>query len=553
VLAVVSGGVWRSTDYGANWSPVLPDDSSIAVRQLAFNRTSDDVYLATSRGLFHSPDRGASWFSEDMVGGAEPTSVAIAFDGATMYVPTKKGLYVTKNRGAKWEVRDSVTDIRAIAVSQKAPYSVFIATSEGLKSSDDRGATWKSVTLPAQNVTNVVALESTLHVVADSTHYRSSDGGKTWPAISSAGVVKFLMAVSKVDLLARSNDRLVHSGDAGTTWREMALASDLPLATFAVPPDRPREIWSGLFYDGISVSSDGGKSWSSRNHGLTAQSIHALASDPASPAMVYAAAGHLYRSADHGRTWEILRRTTGVPITDVIVGGDGAIYATLATEVERSTDAGKTWLKLEEPKFPGVVTSDPQSKRGLYTLKGTQLAHSDDRGATWKTIGSELAGVGRVIPASGKSLYILGSRGVSYSDNGGKEWSRLQLELGEGTKITGLTEAAKDPKVVYLATTAGAFRSTNGASGPFEKLTGGLPNVAVTAIATHPDRNESIVATTDGQGVFASNDRGDHWVAFRETSPLNGRVILDLADPTGTYVLVGTQGQSVWSIEIPKR
>jgi hypothetical protein len=109
------------------------------------------------------------------------------------------------------------------------------------------------------------------------------------------------------------------SDDGGNSWQSCAPLTDLPSATewsfpprpdthhvrtLAVHPEDPERLAVGIEAGALVRSADGGDSWSERPPG-SRRDNHALATHPAAPDRVYAAAGDGYaESGDAGATWE---------------------------------------------------------------------------------------------------------------------------------------------------------------------------------------------------------------------------------------------------------
>jgi hypothetical protein len=98
-----AGGVWRSTDGGANWTPVFDQQKGLSVGALAIDPADHSVWVGTGEantnadaftgnGVYRSADHGRSW---QLVGNSLPNYLMyqITFDGqGHVYAATSRGL-----------------------------------------------------------------------------------------------------------------------------------------------------------------------------------------------------------------------------------------------------------------------------------------------------------------------------------------------------------------------------------------------------------------------------------------------------------------------------
>jgi uncharacterized protein (TIGR03437 family) len=124
--------------------------------------------------------------------------------------------------------------------------------------------------------------------------------------------------------------------------------------------------------------------------------------------------------------------------------------------------------------------------------------------------------------------------------NGGKTWSNLFL--GPAIVVNAIVAAPSAPSVVYVATNAGIFRSSdNGAT--FSATAGKGLLGQVSALAVDAGSSTTLYAATP-QGIFVSTDGASHWQA--STNGISGRGITVLvAHPTQAgAVFAGVQNPS---------
>jgi photosystem II stability/assembly factor-like uncharacterized protein len=247
-------------------------------------------------------------------------------------------------------------------------------------------------------------------------------------------------------------------------------------------PDRPNVFYVGQVDGGVWKSTDYGRTWNPVFDGQDTQSIGAIAVAPSDSSVIYVASGE------------------GLHRPDLSVG-DG-IY--------RSADAGKTWTHLglrDGQQIPALVV-DPASPNRLFAAV---LGH----------------------PYGPNT-----ERGIFRSQDGGKTWEKV-LYKDQNTGGSDVAIDPKDPQIIYASmwdarlgpwedkntyegTHGGLFKSTDGGS-TWKQLTDGLPqdlvqiNIAIAAsdpnriYATLSTKEESTYASSNGLGVYRSDDAGMSW------------------------------------------
>jgi len=163
------GGLLRSTDGGLNWE--LKSESNYYGQTLALSPTGDRLYLGALYGhTLVSEDEGQTWLdlTEDI---PDPrvwsTDLAFGADGA-LYLATDRGVYHSPDGGEAWSRASTglplrPTDgtpqsVRALSVHDGRLYAALVEG--GLFVSDDLGESWRS-TITGQPASPVVTSPTT--------------------------------------------------------------------------------------------------------------------------------------------------------------------------------------------------------------------------------------------------------------------------------------------------------------------------------------------------------------------------------------------------------
>ncbi|HYO99254.1 MAG TPA: carboxypeptidase regulatory-like domain-containing protein, partial [Pyrinomonadaceae bacterium] len=116
--AGVAGGIWKSTDAGASWTPLDDFMPNIAVTTLAFDPDNPDTIWAGTgegyfngdavrgAGIFRSTNAGANWFRLPATNNADfhyvQKLVVSPANSNNIYAATRTGLMRSINNGASW-------------------------------------------------------------------------------------------------------------------------------------------------------------------------------------------------------------------------------------------------------------------------------------------------------------------------------------------------------------------------------------------------------------------------------------------------------------------
>lgn len=240
-IAAATGGVWKSTDAGVEFTSIWPASNPQSIGALAITSTGtlfaglgeanpgggSITYGGT--GVYRSVDGGTTWehvglansgrIGRIAVDPTDPQHIFVAAAGDLFNLGGERGVYESTDGGSTWMlVLGGDTDTTGavdLAIDPRNPTRVFAAMwdhrrepdlrtyggrGSGLYRSVDGGSTWQRLTngLPAADVTIGrigVALAATnpqrVYAIVNRTNglfqgfYRSDDGGDTWTNLPS--------------------------------------------------------------------------------------------------------------------------------------------------------------------------------------------------------------------------------------------------------------------------------------------------------------------------------------------------------------------------------
>jgi photosystem II stability/assembly factor-like uncharacterized protein len=539
-VAAATGGVWKSPDNGANFTPLWP----------ATNPQAMGALVITSNGTLFA---GA--------GEANPGGGSITYGGA--------GIYRSTDHGATWQ-QVGLTDsgaIGRIAVDPTDPQHLFVAAAgnlfnpggeRGVYETIDGGATWTRVLNGDNDTTGAVdlAIDPTNpnRVFAAMWDHRREPDLRRYGGVGSG---------------------LYRSTDGGTTWQR--LTNGLPGADatigrigVALSPSNPQRVYAIVnqtngFFQGFYRSDDGGHSWTNVPPDTKLSDAQAsfgwwfgrLWVDPVNQARVFAAGVSLCESQDSGATF-----TEHVnPHADhhamvwdpkvagrVYLGNDGGVYR---SDNNASNDQWTKAVSQPYTQFYSVDVSEQDASRLVGGAQDNGVNRSYD-GPSWNyyVFGDGLAAL--INPVDQNYVYGCYQYGNCYrSTDGGTTTTYFTPAIAAGNRrnwFAPLVFAPSNPAILYFGGTR-VHRSTNNAatwSVISPDLTGGpgrdtsYPFGTVTTVASAKTDANRILAGTDDGRLWFTNNLGANWT--RVTDPdLPGTWVTRVAvDPANALVAYAT-------------
>ena len=290
-------------------------------------------------------------------------SLGLVRVGQALVAVTYLWAHVSKDWGSHWqEVTGLPPGARFQAVLEAAG-SVYIATSDsGIYKSVDQGATFQL--LPGSPA------------VAGS--------GPPFRGITALGKRGDTIFAGAQGLGASA--ALFRSVDGGATFTETA-RTGLAVSAIQGFAETPGALWVAT-PAGVFRSLDDGSTWSVEGKGLTAPTVHRMASGSGA---VYAVAqgqtSDVFRTADEGHTWSgaLLPRLVpgpliiGLPLASIAARGSAAIALDSGGQgIFRTLDGGASWVSLREPS--ALFARDRRRDDRRRDLRVGLLQHSQERG-----------------------------------------------------------------------------------------------------------------------------------------------------------------------------
>ena len=572
-VAGADGGVWRTTDGGANWTPLTNVMPTSAMGALAMDPTDENVlYAGTGEanfanhsryglGLYRTADGGETW--EQL---AEGTFAGRCFSRIVVDPGSPNVLYAAVTHAGGFPVA-----VAARGHPQTwGPLGVFKST--------DHGATWTHLTngLPDLSATDLaIDPTSPLVLYAAIGHifghlgngvYKSIDGGASWTRLSgglptsSVGRISLAISPSTPAVLytihtyactdtggGASTLNVYKTIDGGATWTpqnpgNFQASYGWYLSTVMVHPTDPNTVFVG----GLNLlrSTSGGGNWSY----VTPPHVdmHALAWDAAGR-LVVGDDGGVHRSGDLGSSWTshnqglgCIQFYAGLSLSpadpNYVYGGtqdNGTNYRTEDSQLWTQVFGGDGGYTAVRPDHPNYVFAEYQGSGNLY--------RSTNYGWNFSYSGSGISGSDRhcflppyTVNADNDAQMLYGTHRIYYSGDAGSSWSVRSGDLTAGSgAIRCLVSAPSWPQTVYVVTNDGNVQVSTDFGNSWIPVLSGVPGWPRTTrqIAVHPEDDQRAILAVSNFGVdqlLLTEDRGAAW------TPIDG----DLPDiPVNTVAI----------------
>ena len=502
---------------------------------------SGDSYPGS--GLYQSTDSGLTWQStfgwpegaadkidQDVrtfprrIGSMALRSFRMAFGSVFLDNSLPAGLYLTDLQGAAgmypcefWGKRSY--NCHSVLIHPQDEKTLFASiepdgAQNGIWRSRDFGEHWEHLTngLPPGDQfrrTSLAFAPSDPDVIyalaADRSNfllgvYRSTNGGNSWREIMGSQRCPKERQMSYNNVIAvhpRDPDSVVWGGmhlyrtdNAGGRWRR--IGNSQRGARDYIHSDHHALLWpeEDLLISGndggVSVTRDGGRTWTERSRGMVSAMFYDLDVAPSN--------GKVFGGGtqDNGT---LIAGVGDCPKGDFVpaIPGDGA------------------WLVF-----------DPADEQNVFACATGFLVYHHGRGKPWNYEGWKLVKPSQISaeeiaqraftvmaiepsPRTGVKTLWAGSNRLFRTDNNGRSWRAVTGSF-DGTPISAIEIAHARPRLMFVGTTGGGiFRSRDGGVTWSQSLSGiDIPARAITSITTHPKAPATVVITVASTGVLGS-------------------------------------------------
>ena len=564
-------GVYKTTDGGKTWTKVLKgSNASTGCSMMSmdsknpktlyaglwdfrrkgwtFRSGGDGPSAQSGSGLFKSTDGGATWneLDENSAKGlpskpwgrlavtVAPSKPNVVYAMIEAEAP-KNGLYRSDDGGQTWTALDRSAFMiwrpfyfAHLIVDPKNENKIFKPDGPLIVSTDG-GKSFSNITGGAHGDFHDLWINpnNTDHVITgdDGGVWYSYDSGNRWWKAENLPISQFYHVSTDMEMPYRVYGGLQDNsswvgqsqypgGITNNQWENMYGGDGFWM--FADPSD-PDYIYAE--YQGGEISRINRKTHESRNIKPLPQykegklrynwntPIHL---SPKNDGTLYIGAQFLFRSRDHGQTWERISPdlTTNDPEKQKQELSGGVTVDNSAAEMHTTI-----YAIAESPKDSNVVWVGTDDGNVQVTRDG---------GKTWTNVVGNIQGLpknawvssveaGHFEPGTAYATFDLHTFGdmrpFAYKTvDFGKTWTPL---IPEGSRMRGYAHVVKEDLVnkdlLFVGTEMGLWISIDGGKQWAQYKGGELPNVAVRDLVIHP-RDHDLIIATHGRGIWIVDD-----------------------------------------------
>jgi photosystem II stability/assembly factor-like uncharacterized protein len=668
-MGAVDGGIWKSTNYGLKWEiisdgklpgsstsigaiAVAPSDSKILYVGTGESDIRGDVI--TGDGVFKSIDSGKTWHEAGLadthtisglaVDPKDPNVVYASSMGHVFKPNPERGVFKTTDGGKSWQkilFVDDQTGAIDLVMDPKNPEVLYAAMwqayrapwglqsggpGSGLYKTTDAGAHWTNLThnpglpdgtLGRIGVTVAASNPNVVYAIMQAKEggvFRSNDAAKTWTRVNDEWKLRqrafYYMAIyadpkDPETVYAPEVDALWVSHDGGKSFKKLRTPHGDNHIVW-INPDNTKILLEGND-GGATVSTDGGKTWSTEHNQPTGQFYHVNLDDQF-PFHIYGAqqdegsfegpsatsSGSIPLSAWHRAASGESTFTVPQPGNPNITYGSG--YYSIFLKYDSSTEQYQEvspW-----PLYGEGASAGEQEYRFAWThpilfspvnpkemLVGSQyVMKSDDYGRTWQKISPDLtrnvasteAPSGgpvdldqsgaeiyptvfalAVSPLDGQLIWAGSDDGLLHvTTDGGKNWQPLTIPgLPEWSRFSSIEPSHVDKGTAYVTARRYMWDDfkpyvymTTDYGQHWKAITSGVPQDEFAFTIRQDPGDQNLLFLGTKSTVYVSLNGGEEWQPLSLNLPAVQVRDIQINSRQGD-VVIATHGRAFWVLD----
>ncbi len=554
-LGSASGGVFKTTDEGANWENIFSNIPTIGIGDIAIDPDNDNViYAGTGEsnassntfmgsGIYKSDNAGNSWNNIGLENTAfigriivdynNTARIFVAACGNLFTKNSDRGIYRTTNGGSTWEqvlfLTDSTSgidlvqhptnpDIFYAAMWERfrgKEYRRSFGESSGIWKTTNGGDSWTELMTGLPTGSDVgrigITISETnpdvLYAIYDMEDnivriYKTTNGGSSWTETNDGTLgdmnSTFGWYFGQINIDPQNENRVFAMGqlfykteNGGTSWTE---SSGNMHVDYHAMEFTDNKVWCGND-GGLYYSSDNGNNWNKVNN-LPLTQFYDIAIDSTN-------VNRLYGGTQDNNS---IRTATGnINDWEALLGGDG-MYCLVDYTNPNTFYCEYQWGNIYR------IENGANYYIGFYNER-----------TNWATP--------YILHPTNPNILYAGTYRINKSTNKGDNWTSISGDLTKGGEnnfhtITTIDISKINPNILITGSADGKVYITENDGGTWTDITGSLPDRWITRVKTDPFDVNTIYVTVSGfrwdehySHIFKSVDLGENWTAIDSNLP----------------------------------
>lgn len=279
--------------------------------------------------------------------------------------------------------------------------------------------------------------------------------------------------------------------------------------------------------------------WIDKSSGLAGYSLTSLAIDRENPNIIYVGSkGFLFQTLDGGENWKNIFKVPGTnkAVNFIVINSTNSEIIYIATEsgIFKSKDGGVNWQAMPfgvKEDNVLVLLIDSENKGILFAGTERDIFMTKDAGRNWTKSSEGLSGINVKSIAQNyidrETLFASAKNELFRSEDSGRNWEKI-FSVGSITDEYDNEYNKEDellnspgwvsvdpfnPRIIYLATNRGVFKSKDNGDSWARLLKVGLPNAHIKNLVL-PSYNRGFLFTATDEGVFRFSEEENMWKEF---------------------------------------
>ncbi|TAL68541.1 MAG: T9SS type A sorting domain-containing protein [Bacteroidetes bacterium] len=540
------GGIFLSTNNGTSWASVNIGLTDLDVQCLAI--IDSNIFAGTSSGgIFLSTNNGVNWTAINS-GLTYQNVQCLVISGSNIFAGTwGGGVFLSTNNGTTWTaINSGLTSSYVLSLAINGS-NIFAGTysdfgSSGVFLSTNNGTTWAYVGLTGRNVYFLTIINNSIFAATEIASnpsytdvYLSTNNGTSWTKVYTGLINQNVYSLAIIDNNVIAGTRyggIFFSTNNGTNWSQSGFNIQEVKCLATSGSNILAGIWRSGAGIGVFLSTNNGNYWNKADSGLIGEGVKSFA---ISGSNIFAGnynGGGVFLSTNNGLTWTSVNTgLTNKTVQCLAINGSNVFAGTFGGGIFHSTNNGEIWTEVNNGLTNHFIQCFAES--GSYIFAGTYgggIFLSTNNGENWTEVNNGLTylSVGS-LGISGGNIFAGTNGGLYLSTNNGESWVEVASRLTSSPIYCFVVNGSN----IFAGTSEGVYLSKNNGS---------------TWAASGIIDNNVLSLTISGNNIFAGTRDSSVYIAnIQELLNLQSSSIPNLISPVNNSTNIEINSNLKWN------